>query len=60
MVSDDLPRAADTPVTQVKVPSGIAAVTSCRLLARGAVDGDFLPRALAAAGAGSGISRGGR
>ena len=33
MVKLDLPE-PETPVMQVKVPSGIAAVTFCRLLAR--------------------------
>ena len=49
MVKLDLPE-PETPVMQVKVPSGIAAVTSLRLLARGAVDGELPAGALAALG----------
>ncbi len=54
-----LARCRETPVTQVKVPSGIAAVTSLRLLARGAVDGDASCRCPCGAWRGAG-SRGGR
>ena len=49
MIRLDLPE-PETPVTQVKVPSGIAAVTSLRLLARAPCDGDLVAVALAALG----------
>ena len=49
MVSVDLPLPL-TPVTQVKVPSGKAAVTFWQVVGGGAVDGDVLADALAAGG----------
>ena len=58
MVRLDLPEPL-TPVTQVKVPSGKAAVTLRRLLAVAPWTVTFLPRALAARARGAG-SRGGR
>ena len=58
MVKLDLPE-PETPVTQVKVPSGIAALTSLRLLAVAPVRTSFLPEPLRRA-AGIGTLRGGR
>ena len=49
MVRLDLPLPL-TPVTQVKVPSGKAAVTLLQIVGGGAVDGDLLAGALAAGG----------
>ena len=55
MVKDDLPD-PDTPVTQVKVPSGMDAVTLRRLFARAPVTVSFLPVPLRRV-AGTGTSR---
>ena len=46
-----------TPVTQVKVPSGKAAVTFCEVVGGGAVDGDATCRCPCGGSARSGISR---
>ena len=55
----DLPL-PETPVTQVKVPSGMDAVTFCQVVGARAVDGELLAGALAAAGRASGCGGGRR
>ena len=55
MVKLDLPD-PDTPVMQVKVPSGMLAVTPCRLLAVALCTVSFLPEPLRRL-AGTAISR---
>ena len=50
MVKRRLAASRETPVMQVKVPSGIAAVTLLQVVGGGAVDGELLAAALAALG----------